>query len=230
MTNDDAIKIALKNELISDIEAYQTLPKYKISLKFDKKMKHLLKNYENRESAKTGYKRIPLKNRLLIAAVIILSVAIITGGTLYITMRWADFTVKEYDIFAMLSISNAESYPLSLEERYEFTYNVTGYEKEVIDDDGIRFSVKYSDAKNKKCISYSRSIKDFYTTVRLNIENAITLPKEVIINGTTAIYYETYYGEKGVIWDIGDYIIELAATGFSEDELISMTEFVEKVE
>lgn len=86
MTNDDAIKIALKNELISDIEAYQTLPKYKISLKFDKKMKHLLKNYENRESAKTGYKRIPLKNRLLIAAVIILSVAIITGGTLYITM------------------------------------------------------------------------------------------------------------------------------------------------
>ena len=49
MTNDDAIKIALKNELISDIEAYQTLPKYKISLKFDKKMKHLLKNYENRE-------------------------------------------------------------------------------------------------------------------------------------------------------------------------------------
>ena len=182
MTNDDAIKIALKNELISDIEAYQTLPKYKISLKFDKKMKHLLKNYENRESAKTGYKRIPLKNRLLIAAVIILSVAIITGGTLYITMRWADFTVKEYDIFAMLSISNAESYPLSLEERYEFTYNVTGYEKEVIDDDGIRFSVKYSDAKNKKCISYSQSIKDFYTTVRLNIENAITLPKEVIIN------------------------------------------------
>lgn len=79
MTNDDAIKIALKNELISDIEAYQTLPKYKISLKFDKKMKHLLKNYENRESAKTGYKRIPLKNRLLIAAVIILSVAIITA-------------------------------------------------------------------------------------------------------------------------------------------------------
>lgn len=68
MTNDDAIKIALKNELISDIEAYQTLPKYKISLKFDKKMKHLLKNYENRESAKTGYKRIPLKNRLLIAS------------------------------------------------------------------------------------------------------------------------------------------------------------------
>lgn len=61
MTNDDAIKIALKNELISDIEAYQTLPKYKISLKFDKKMKHLLKNYKNRESAKTGYKRIPLK-------------------------------------------------------------------------------------------------------------------------------------------------------------------------
>lgn len=52
----------------------------------------------------------------------------------------------------------------------------------------------------------------------------------MIINGTTAIYYETYYGEKGVIWDIGDYIIELAATGFSEDELISMTEFVEKVE
>ena len=118
MTNDDAIKIALKNELISDIVAYQTLPKYKISLKFDKKMKHLLKNYENRESAKTGYKRIPLKNRLLIAAVMILSVAIITGGTLYITMRWADFTVKEYDIFAMLSYpSNAESYPLSLEER-----------------------------------------------------------------------------------------------------------------
>lgn len=38
---------------------------------------------------------------------------------------------------------------LSLEERYEFTYNVTGYEKEVIDDDGIRFSVKYSDAKIK---------------------------------------------------------------------------------
>ena len=227
MTNDDAIKIALKNELISDIEAYQTLPKYKISLKFDKKMKHLLKNYENRESAKTGYKRIPLKNRLLIAAVIILSVVIITGGTLYITMRWADFTVKEYDIFAMLSISNAESYPLSLEERYEFTYNVTGYEKEVIDDDGIRFGY-YT---HLTLPTNSRvSIMDFYKTVRLKIANAITLPKEVIINGTTAIYYETYYGEKGVIWDIGDYIIELAATGFSEDELISMTEFVEKVE
>ena len=37
MTNDDAIRIALKNELISDIEAYKTLPKYKLSNKFEKK-------------------------------------------------------------------------------------------------------------------------------------------------------------------------------------------------
>lgn len=48
MTNDDAIKIALKMNLFQISKLIKLSLSIRFPLKFDKKMKHLLKNYENR--------------------------------------------------------------------------------------------------------------------------------------------------------------------------------------
>ena len=55
-------------------------------------------------------------------------------------------------------------------------------------------------------------------------------PTELEVRGIKYIFYQTKYGDMVLIWDIGDYIIEVGAYGFSKDELILMAESVHKVE
>lgn len=157
--------------------------------------------------------------------------AVLTGGITVITRNLGAFTVKQYDVFSMLTISNIEDSPLVLTEKYRLVMDDSQYTKKVIDDYEFTSTMFYSDKANGKYLCFSQSVKGMYETMRLNTENAITYPETVKLdNNRNAIYFETYNREKVLIWELDESIIEISASGFSKNELIELSKFVQKVE
>lgn len=228
MTNDDVICMALERELQKDLEFYNSLPRYNISRRFDKKMKKLIKNSMNDGVGKMRQKHIPFSKRLLIAAIVIITMAVLTGGTLYITKQWGSFSVKQFEIYSKMNITDKGDYPKTLEEYYEFTFDKDNYTKEIITDEAFTHGTEYISSDNS--IIFTQSAKDKFKGARLNTENALTYPEGFEIDGCTAVYYETFYGCKVLIWDNGEYIFDFISSDFSKNELINMIKYVKKVE
>ena len=210
MNEDIIISQALKNVLISDIEDYDRLPQYKISHELDRRISTLIT--DNTESVKTKNRRpIPFKRRLLIAAIIIITMAVLTGGITVITRNLGMFKIKQYDIFSMMDFSQ--------------------YTKDIIGDIEYMYAVQYKSKTNERQIIFSQTSKNAYGVERLNTENAITYPELIEIgNNKDALYFETYKHDKVLIWEMGDSIIELVTYGFNKSELIELSKFVQKVE
>lgn len=229
MTNDEVICLALKNELLSDLESYDLLPDYRISHKFDRKMKKIIAGQplNNDQSRKS---RITLKKYLLIAAVIIITAAILTGGTLFITKYWDSFWVKEYDVFALMTVENIQNSPQTLEDRYILNIDTNEYSQKIIADESFIYWVSYDNRQTGNSISFCQSTKWMNESVRLNTESAKTLPEKVQLGEFCALYFEIFNGDKVLIWDNGDYFFDLSAEGVSKNELIEMAGFVKKVE
>lgn len=117
MNEDIIISQVLKNVLISDIEDYDRLPQYKISHELDRRISTLIT--DNTESVNTkNRKPIPFKRRLLIAAIIIITMAVLTGGITVITRNLGMFKIKQYDIFSMMTVEDAEDGPIAFAEKY----------------------------------------------------------------------------------------------------------------
>lgn len=231
MTDDIIIAQALEAELRADIQAYDKLPQYKVPRHLDKRISKLIRNSERTQKTKRQRKPVTLKRRLLIAAIIVAVMAVLTGGITVITRNLGAFTVKQYDVFSMLTISNIEDSPLVLTEKYRLVMDDSQYTKKVIDDYEFTSTMFYSDKANGKYLCFSQSVKGMYETMRLNTENAITYPETVKLdNNRNAIYFETYNREKVLIWELDESIIEISASGFSKNELIELSKFVQKVE
>lgn len=230
MTNDFIIEQALSAELQSDLQAYDKLPQYKVPHKLDRRISKLIR--KSSLAKPTGHHRpVPFKRRLLIAAIIVIIMAMITGGITVITRNLGAFTIKQYDIFSMLTINNTEGSPLALTEKYRLAMDDSQYTKDVIDDYEFTYTVRYSDEANEKYLCYSQSVKGMYAAARINTENAITYPETVKLDDNRdAVYFEAYNHQKMLIWELDDSIIEIDTYGFSKDELIELSKFVKKVE
>lgn len=231
MTDDIIIAQALEAELRADIQAYDKLPQYKVPRRLDKRISKLIRNSEKTQKTKWQRKPVTLKRRLLIAAIIVAVMAVLTGGITVITRNLGAFTVKQYDVFSMLTISNIEDSPLVLTEKYRLVMDDSQYTKKVVGDYEFIYTMLYSDKANGKYLCFSQSVKGMYETMRLNTENAITYPETVKLDDNrNAIYFETYNREKVLIWELDESIIEISASGFSKNELIELSKFVQKVE
>lgn len=230
MNEDIIISQALKNVLISDIEDYDRLPQYKISHELDRRISTLIT--DNTGSVKTkNRKPIPFKRRLLIAAIIIITMAVLTGGITVITRNLGMFKIKQYDIFSMMTVEDAVDGPIAFTEKYRLVMDFSQYTKDIIGDIEYMYAVHYKSKTNERQIIFSQTSKNAYGVERLNTENAITYPELIEIgNNKVALYFETYKHDKVLIWEMGDSIIELVTYEFDKNELIEISKFVQKVE
>ena len=187
---------------------------------------------DNTESVNTkNRKPIPFKRRLLIAAIIIITMAVLTGGITVITRNLGMFKIKQYDIFSMMTVEDAEDGPIAFAEKYRLVMDFSQYTKDIIGDIEYMHAVHYKSKTNERQIIFSQTLKNAYGIARLNTENAITYPERIEIGGNKdAFYFETYKHDKVLIWKMGDSIIELVTYGFNKTELIELSKFVQKVE
>lgn len=225
MTNDEKITKALEQALYDDMAEYEKLPDHKFSRGFDKKMKRL---FREELAAEKSAPRVRVGRRLPAAVIIIVSVFLLAGAAATTYYLWKNFRLQDRGLYTLLHITDVENCPNTLEERYELTADLSGFTKNVISDDEILYFVEYENKEKDIKISFIQDTKHG-STYRLNTEDKAP-PIEVIVNSSNGIYYESKYGNPVLIWDTGDYILNLSAHGISKNDLFLLAEFVQKVE
>lgn len=134
--------------------------------------------------------------------------------------------MQDRGLYSLLNITNVESCPKTLEEHYRLTADLSGFTENVIDNDELSYFVEYNNTNNIH-IAFSQNIKTAAYALNTESKNP---PVEVKINGCNGVYYETKHGTHILIWDTGDYLIDIEGNGIGKDDLFSLAKFVQKVE
>lgn len=229
MTNKEILSAALKSDYLSELSVFEALPDYRMNRSFDRKMHKLIRAYlkqKNRES--TVYKR-RTRVRLLAIAIIIATVALGTGGVVLL-QYWDTFRLRgvgnnEY----AFDVSNPESAPIEILDKYRITADLSSYKKEVISDSDLDYWVVYTDDSGKT-ICYNQFTKTMADSLQIGLGNVQIPPEKTDLDNYTALYYVSANGVQNLMWDNGDYIFELSAEGLSKEETKALALSVKKIE
>lgn len=228
MTNDEMIAKALIADFEREIALYEKIPHHFFSLKFRKKMKLLMN--PNHKKYEILNNKVSFKKSATIAIIAVLIMIFLTGATFAVYKMWEQFRIRDYHIYSMLYIDDYENSPKTLEKRYYLPLNEDIYTEEVLLDECFEHWTSYKKYDSHICISFCQMTKETAEQIFINTENALVMPMEVMIGDCRGIYFETYYEEKMIIWDCGDYILDISGYGIGQNELFSLAESVQKVE
>ena len=228
MTEDEIMAAALRDVMLAEIETIENMPKHKFSRKFERKMKKLFA--QQKAPSKTENKQITLKRKLVVALLVVLISAFVAGCASLAYYLWNHFKVEDYGLYSLLGITDIKDCPTELLEHYELDVEMKGYSKEILLDEYFQYWVAYQKKDEQINISFSQNTKDTYQNIFLNTENALVMPTEVTVNGCKGVFYQTFYGEMLLIWDVGDYILDMTGYGISQEELFALAESIRKVD
>ena len=205
MTNDEKIAIALKSDYLSELSVFEMLPNSRIRSGFDRRMKKMIsKSYT--DTAKTvRHRRVKL--RLAIAVIIAATAALATGGTILLK-HWDTFAVKENDKYSVILISDAENSPQRITRYYEPDLDKTEY----------AYIVEYINKHGKQLI-FTQCTRSQMENAQIGTEDAQISPEKVELGDKSAMYCVSKKGMAFLVWDNGEYMFHITATGFSRDEL-----------
>lgn len=225
MTNDEMFEKALKQALDEEIAECEKLPQHKFSRGFDRKMKRL---FREKLAAEKSAVDSHTRKRLPIAVIIVIASFLLMGATATTYYLWNHFRLQDRGLYTLLHITDVESCPTTLEERYRLTVDLSDFAENVLSNDEYLYFVEYENKEKGIKISFKQETK-YGVSKMLNTEDMVP-PIEVTVNGCNGIYYGTKYGSHVYIWDTGDYLIELGAYGIGQNELFYLAKFVQKVE
>lgn len=220
---------ALEDTVTSIANSFDNnVPYHRFSRKYMSKEKMILKAYikskEEHESIDNAYHRISLVGRIKFAVIVIIAALLFAGFSLYITHYIGNMRIDEYDTHSFAFATDSENAPDILENRYEITYDLSDWDKEVLDDDQYGYFVTYR--KEDAGINFLYSVKSGYQGVRYNTEGSNI--ERVMINGYPMIYYTTRKGVHCLTWDNGDYIFDFDFT-IEYEKAIEIIESIEAV-
>lgn len=224
------LKLALENTMNLQIAEYENnLEIHEFSHRFEKRMNKLIKSMGGGSFRLFG-SRIPLRKAVQFVFIILI-LAVLAAAT-YAFISWGSFSVKEYDIFSLLNVTDISDAPLTLEERYEIGADLSEYDINVLLDDNYVVDIYYTDLYNKnKTIQFSQWTKKLLKNKRINTENSSQAPTMIEVNGCIGLYIQTSKGEHLFLWDNGSYFIQVVGSSeCSINELILICDSVQKVE
>ena len=205
MTNDEKIAIALKSDYLSELSVFEMLPNSRMRSGFDRRMKKMISESYT-DTAKTVRRR-RVKLRLAIAVIIAATAALATGGTILLK-HWDTFAVKENDKYSVILISDAEDSPQCITRYYEPDLDKTEY----------AYIVEYINKHGKQLI-FTQCTRSQMENAQIGTEDAQIPPEKVELGDTSAMYCVSKKGMAFLMWDNGEYMFHITATGFGRDEL-----------
>ena len=230
MTNKEILSAALKSDYLSELSVFEALPDYRMSRSFDRKMHKLIRAYLKRKNRETAVYKRRSRVRLLAIAIIIATVALGTGSVVLL-QYWDTFRLRgvgnnEY----AFEVSDPESAPAEILDKYRITADLSGYKKEVISDSDMDYWVVYTDDSGKT-IWYNQLTKIMADSMQIWLGDDVqVMPEKTDIGDYTALYYVSANGVQNLMWDNGDYIFELSAEGLSKEETKALALSVKKTE
>lgn len=161
------------------------------------------------------------------AACIAASVIIISSATIMsvdaLRNAFIDFFVSVYEKFSIIFTDDKKA-PEIIEEIYNITYDLNNYSIDYQEYNEIFRNTVY--VNDDYVIDFSQYTKSAYDLI-INTENAETIA--IDINGNEAVYFYDNHNYSHIIWDIGDYIIDISSN-INKNKLINIAKSVEKVE
>ena len=231
--NDLQISEEIKNLFIEDLlKDNFRYPEHKFSLRYRIKKNKVIRKYKREYLPKNtketaGFPetkvKIPLKYTLKYILIIIILMAIV-GFTIY--RYYSGIFVREYDIFSMLSVEYDENSPQVLTERFYIDIDLSKYEKEILEDNEFIYWIQYKDGKTE--FDVMQTILEVSSNVRLNTENAMIMPTNVVVNDWIGMYYQAYNESYIYFFNCGDYIISYAGNLDKNEmeKIVKATKFI----
>lgn len=213
-----AISDALTEEYIFSVPEYED---HVFSKVFEKKMHKLIKR-----RSKPYYQIINTAAKRVACVAVVVIIASMT--TILSVKAWREaffgFFVDVFEKFSVVQSAQSNSSPEKIEDIYEITCDMSGYDVDFKDDSDYSIKTRYKN--NDKIITLNQTTKSMYD---MNMNTEKSKIENVAVNEYTAVYYTDNHGYATLIWDNGDYIISLGSN-ISKNELIKIAESVKKVE
>lgn len=168
------------------------------------------------DTAKTVRRR-RVKLRLAIAVIIAATAALATGGTILLK-HWDTFAVKENDKYSVILISDAEDSPQCITRYYEPDLDKTAYATRLIEKTEYAYIVEYINKHGKQLI-FTQCTRSQMENAQIGTEDAQIPPEKVELGDKSAMYCVSKKGMAFLMWDNGEYMFHITATGFGRDEL-----------
>lgn len=188
------------------------VPYHRFSHRYMRKEKGILKAYlkskEKRESVDCAYNIIKRGNRIKFAFIVVIAALLLAGFTIYITHYIGQLQINEYDTHSFAFALDSDNSPKKLENRYEITYDLNDWEREIMNNDQYDYweIYKYDD----NYISFSYCVKSSYQGIRYNSEESDI--ETIIIGDKNVIHFISPKGINCLIWESDDYIFQFNFT------------------
>lgn len=229
--NDPVLKRILEKSIMRELAAFENddTPEHKFSLKHRIAMKRIFARYERNvrklrenELAKapviTEYKpKLSLKQRLIIVAVIIFLMTFLVGWVVvFVSEKFHGTVYRDNTHIFAVDLENA---PLIIENKYHLNSVPEGFELIETDSSPTDLYSLYMNETTKQTIALHQCVKQYYKT-HINTEHHAL--EEIFINGNKGLFIDLSSKTCDysiVMWDNGDYIIEISANLNKEDTI-----------
>ncbi len=219
--NEDVFTDILAKAVDYEFAEFNNVPEHKFSLRHRLAMKRIFARYERNarklRETKTVKAQIisehqtplTLKQRLIIATVIVILMTFLVGWVVVFVSEKFHGTVY-HDNTKLIAVDR-ENCLQTIEYKYALASVPDGFEVVETDSSPVIVYTRYKNELTGQTIVLHQTVKSVYS-VHINTENHAL--KEVDIGGKPGLYIDFNtgsYGSSLVVWDNGDYIIEIHA-------------------
>ena len=234
--NESDFKDILAEICEEEIAELNMFPPFKPSLRHRLTMKRIFDLYEKKTHMATSNppmiltpqcKHLHLSKKLIILFAVIICAALLTGFMLVYFSK--NFHGKVYSDNTQLFAVNTENCPTTIEYEYYLSDLPDGFE--MVEHDSLSFDVYtlYENTSSGQVITLSQCTKNKFSP-RYNTEHHNF--EEIEINGHSGVCLDLCNGECDgsiVIWDNGDYILEIAGN-LPKNYLVNLAESAKVLE
>mgnify|MGYP002674408879 CR=1 FL=1 len=213
--SESILKSILEESAILEWAKYDNVPEHTFSKKHNRKMSHIFRLYEKntrqyRSYAPTSHFRFRLTRKTAVILALIIFVAVTGCAAAYFWSK--NFRGEVHCDNTALFVINTENCPEFIEEKYYLPEVPEGFEMSDAWSNPFEIYTCYWNESTKQEIVFSQTTKPNSDPIHINTEK-FTM-EEIDLNGYPGVYVD--YSTNGnassmIIWDNGDYILQLSA-------------------
>lgn len=233
--SESVLKSILEESARLEWVKYENAQEHVFSKKHERKMKHVFKLFERNDCKLKPYIgsrphyhfRFTKRNIIVLLAVIFLA-ALAGCGVTYFTSK--NFYGKVNADNTELFVINTENCPSTIEDKYYLPCLPDGYE--VLGTDSTPFYewISYENPATEQTLTFCQFAKVSFDSTHYDTENQKF--QEININGHSGLcldYSSQGYNYAVIVWDNGDYILELYGET-SKNELYDLAKTAKVIE
>ena len=206
-----------------EFEDLDKLPNVKTSFRHKLAMKRIFSDFEKNTSSNAEFhcnKHISLKRKMILIIAFIICAVMLTGAVIVYFSR--NFNGTVYSDNTQLFAVNTDNCPRTIENEYRLSELPYGFEETVYNSSPFSVSRIFENTSTGQTILFNQWAKPAFDSRHYNTENQKL--SEIEINGHYGLFLDTSTDEVnsfGVIWDNGDYILEISGN-ISKPDLLDL--------